>query len=319
MLAELTLKKKVDRFLRRKAPYLFISPFFAFFLVFGAFPIFFALYLSFHDWNGIATSPMVFVGWENYWYTLTDPLFWQALKNTLLLTVESSVPQHLLGLFFAFIINLGFVKFKNFFKATLFLPYITSTVAVSMVFAILFGYPYGFLNYLLVSLNKLPFFQTVFNWWRLDPPLKWLGTTSLMLPSVSTQIIWRWTGWNTILYLAGLQTIPQELYEAARVDGAKWYQVFFKITLPSLKPVLQFAITMSVIGGLQIFNEPFIMFGKNGGTGRGGYTLAMYLYQTGFEWSYFGSAAAISYLVFVLIFVFSFISRRLLRSEEGVS
>ena len=318
-MTELTLRDRVGRYFRRKAPYLFISPFFAFFLVFGAFPIFFALYLSFHSWNGIATSPMEYIGWENYWYTLTDPMFWQALKNTILLAVESSVPQHVLGLFFAFILNLGFVRMKNFFKSTLFLPYITSTVAVSMVFAILFGYPFGFLNYLFVSLDKLPFFQTIFNWMNIEPPLKWLAAPALMIPSISILIIWRWTGWNTILYLAGLQTIPQELYEAARVDGAKWYQVFFKITLPSLRPVMQFAITMSVIGGLQIFNEPFIMVGKNGGTSRAAYTLAMYLYQTGFEWGYFGGAAAISYLVFVLIFIFTFISRRLLRSDEGVS
>ncbi|MBA2133434.1 carbohydrate ABC transporter permease [Capillibacterium thermochitinicola] len=318
-MTELTMKNRLRRCYNRMIPYFFVSPFFAFFLVFGAFPIFFALYLSFHSWNGIATSPMVYIGWENYTYTLTDPMFWQALKNTVVMAIVSGVPQHILGLFFAFILNLGFVRLKNFFKATLFLPYITSTVAVSMVFAIFYGYPFGFANYLAVSLDKIPFFHAIFSLFNLEIPLKWLASPPLMIPTISTQIIWRWTGWNTILYLAGLQTIPQELYEAARVDGAKWHQVFFKITLPSLRPVMQFAITMSVIGGLQIFNEPFIMVGKNGGTGRAAYTLAMYLYQTGFEWGYFGGAAAISYIVFVLIFIASMISRRVLRSDEGVS
>lgn len=304
-----------SRFFRKAAPYIFISPFYINFLIFGAFPIIYALFLSFHSWNGIAGSPMRYIGWENYQYTLTDPIFWRSIWNTFILNVASSLPQHMLGLFFAFILNLGFVKFKEFFKATLFLPYITAGVGVAIIFGMIFGNRYGVLNYVFMN---LPGFESIFNLFGMTLPWNWLGKSATIIPAISTLIIWQWTGWNTILYLAGLQAIPIELYEAARVDGAKWHQVFFKITLPSLKPMLQFAISMSIIGGMQIFTEPFILVGKDGGTLRAGYTAAMNIYQTGFEWNFFGSAAATSYLLFVIIFIMYFLNRRLIRSDEGV-
>ena len=272
-----------SRLMKQAAPYMFISPFYISFMIFGMFPILYALFLSFHSWNGIAGSPMKYIGWENYYYTVTDPLFWKAITNTFILNLESSIPQHVIGLFFAFILNLGFVKFKNFFKSTLFLPYLTAGVGIAIVFGMLFGNKYGVLNFVLLN---IPGVESIFNLFGMELPWNWLAKTLTIIPSISFLIVWQWTGWNTLLYLAGLQAIPNELYEAARVDGAKWHQVFFKITLPSLRPMLQFAISMSIIGGMQLFTEPYILVGKDGGTARAGYTVAMNIYQTGFEWGF---------------------------------
>jgi multiple sugar transport system permease protein len=309
-----------NSFRRGAAPYVFVSPFYIFFFVFGAFPILYALYLSFHQWNGLSTAPMVWVGLGNYIDNIQDPLFWQALGNTVYLAILSSLPQHILGLFFAFVLNLGFVKLKDFFKASFFLPYITAGVSIAIIFGIFFGYQYGILNYFLISIGKWPVFKEIFNWLGINGilPWKWLGQITTIIPSISALIIWEWTGWNSILYLAALQAIPHELYEAARVDGAKWHQVFFKITLPSIKPMMQFAVSMSIIGGMQLFSEPYILVGKDGGVGHAGFTVAMNIYQTAFEFNQFGFSSAVCYMLFLIIFILYMINNRLFRTDEGV-
>src|SRR5690554_5145111 len=306
------------RWQKKAAPYIFISPFYIAFLIFGAFPIVFALYLSFNTWTGVAGTAIEFVGWENYYYTLTDPMFWDALKTTILIGVYSGVPQHILALFFAFILNLGFVKVKEFWKATIFMPYITSAVAIALVFSVFYSHPNGFLNYIFVLLNNIPGLSSLLSWIGLDPPVNWLANTAWMRPAVSFTVVWMFTGWNTILYLAGMQAISHELYEAARVDGARSPQIFFRITLPCLKRMIQFAVIMTVIGQMQLFDQPLILFGVHGGTGRAGYTIAMFLYQTAFNWNFFGSAASIAYVTFMFILVITLITKRLLRSHEEV-
>lgn len=310
-----------SRFKKSAAPYVFISPFYISFLIFGGFPILYALFLSFHQWNGGASTPMVFVGWSNYIDNIQDQLFWQSISNTFYLAILSAIPQHVLGMFFAFVLNLGFVRMKDFFKASFFLPYITAGVSIAIIFGIFFGYQYGVLNYFLISLGNLPGFKEIFHLFHLNAllPWKWLGQVSTIIPSVSALIIWQWTGWNTILYLAALQAIPNELYEAARVDGAKWHQVFFRISLPSIKPMMQFAATMTVIGSMMIFSEPYILAGKDGGVGHAGYTVAMNIYQSAFEFNQFGFSSAVCYMLFLIIFILYMITRRLIRSDEGVS
>ena len=160
---------------------------------FGAFPIVFALYLSFCKWTGVAGSAIEYVGWKNYYYTLTDPMFWDALKTTIIIGIYSGVPQHILALFFAFILNLGFVKMKEFWKATIFMPYVTSAVAISLVFSVFYSHPSGFLNYLLVLLNNIPGLSTLLSWLGLNPPINWLANTSWMRPAVSFTVVWMFT------------------------------------------------------------------------------------------------------------------------------
>ncbi len=300
---------------RKVAPYVFISPFFVLFLAFSAFPLLFSLYLSFHSWNGIGA--MKFVGLKNYTYLLTDDIFWKAVRNTIVLMFESAVPQHILALFFAFILNLGLVKFKNFFKAALFLPYLTAAIAISLLFRTLFSYRMGLLNYALEWVTRFVPFKALLDLLRIGLPINWLGKAAWLKPSISMLIIWQWTGWNTILYLAGLQAIDSEYYDAARVDGANWWQVFFHVTLPMLRPMIVFAVTLSIIGSMQLFTEPLILTDQNGGASMAGYTVAMNLYQVAFSWTYFGSAAAISWVLFLMIFAFSLINLRLLGQGRG--
>lgn len=312
--SQTSLKYRWDRFTRKYAPYLFISPFYVLFLVFGTFPILFSLYLSFHMWDGI--GPMKFVGLENYWFLLTDPWFWQSLWNTIFLGIISSIPQHLLALGLAFILNSGMVRFKEFFRTSFFLPYITSTVAIAIVFSVIFGRHFGALNWLLGSVANTGWFQWILSLFDLEFPINWLGSSKLIKPSIAILVIWKWTGWNMILYLAGLQAIPNELYEAARVDGATAWKTFTRITLPLLRPMMMFAVTMSVIGSMQIFDEPMMLVGQSGGTDQAGLTTVLYMYRTGFEWMQMGTAAAMSYLLFFVIMFFSFLNLKVFRRGD---
>ncbi|MEJ5285446.1 MAG: sugar ABC transporter permease [Brevinematales bacterium] len=294
-------------FQRKIAPYIFISPFYISFLIFSTFPIFFSLYLSFQKWNGI--GEMTFVGFNNYIAILKDQLFWKSTLNTFGMLFWTAIPQHFIGMSFAFILNQGLVKFKEFFKGVMFVPYLTSSVAVAIVFSVIYGTQYGFMNYALRFIEPILPIQL---------PIEWLRgyTTWFTLSSLTT---WRWTGWNAIIYLAGLQAISNSLYEAARIDGATWWQIFTKITVPLLKPVIYFATTMTIIGNMQLFDEPMVMIGLQNRAmelrGNMGMSLAVYMYAWGFNWSRFGNACATSYLIFLIIMVLSYINRKLFKEE----
>lgn len=215
------------------APYLFISPFYILFLIFGAFPIFYSLYLSFYSWNGI--REMTFIGLDNFYFLLIkDSLFWKALSQTFIINLLSGIPQHLTAIAFAFILNVGLVKLKNFFKGVFFLPYITSTAAVCMVFYIIFGQENGLLNMILYKLKDIGFLSLFGNFELPIYFFRW----QLQWVTLSILIFWKWTGWNIIIYLAGLQAIPGEIYDAARIDGASWFHVFKDVTVPMMKPII---------------------------------------------------------------------------------
>lgn len=296
---------RFSNFKRKAAPYVFVAPFFISFLAFGAFPIVYSLYLSLQKWNGIGS--MIFIGLDNYWFIFSDQLFWKSLGNTLIMLLWTALPQHFIGLMFAFILNQGLVKFKEFFKGVLFVPYITSSVAIALIFSIFYGTRYGFFNYLINLVHPiLPSFL------QFSIPIEWLmgSATWFTLSSLTT---WRWTGWNAIIYLAGLQAIPSSLYEAARIDGASWIQVFFRITIPLMRPVIYFATTMTIIGGMQLFDEPMIMIGIDNNhmaqNSNMGMTAAVYLYSYAFSWSKFGVACAAAYIIFLFILIFTLINR----------
>ncbi|MGC8765785.1 MAG: carbohydrate ABC transporter permease [Brevinematia bacterium] len=294
-------------FQRKIAPYIFISPFYISFLTFSTFPIFYSLFLSFQSWNGIGA--MNYVGFKNYFAIFKDQLFWKTVLNTFGMLFWTAIPQHFIGMGFAFILNQGLVKFKEFFKGVMFVPYLTSSVAVAIVFSVIYGTQYGFMNYL------LRFFEPIL---PIKLPIEWLRgyTTWFTLSSLTT---WRWTGWNAILYLAGLQAIPNTLYEAARIDGATWWQIFTRITIPLLKPVIYFATTMTIIGNMQLFDEPMVMIGLQNRAmelrGNYGMTLAVYMYAWAFNWSRFGLACATSYIIFLIILILTFINRRIFKEE----
>jgi multiple sugar transport system permease protein len=172
------------------------------------------------------------------------------------------------------------------------------------------------MNYLLTPLRDYNWFQQLLTWLDLTFPIEWLGRVHTIKPTLAMLTIWRWTGWNMVLYLAGLQSIPHEIYESAKVDGASNWDLFWRISLPLLRPMMTFAVTMSVIGSMQAFDEPMVILGTGGGVGRAGKTTVLYLYQTSFEWMDFGTGAAMSYLLFFLIIVFSVINFRFFRRER---
>ena len=295
-------------FQRRYAPYIFISPFFVLFFIFGLFPILFNAYLSFQEWQpGTGLGDMKFVGWRNYTDNLTDPTFWLSLKNTGILAILSGLPQHLLAIPLAFAVYGGLKRLQNLVTAVYFLPYITSIVAISVIFFTLFSWQYGVINAALNALHNIPLIGGLFP----AEKINWLGQKEYVQPSIALVVIWRYTGWNMLLYLSGLQAIPKELYEAASVDGATGWQSFRYITLPLLRPIMFVAVTLSLIGGLQLFEEPFILTNGGGGAGQAGLTTIMYMYRTYASYSDAGVAAAMSWLLFLVIGALTLVNNRL--------
>ncbi|MDQ0896891.1 carbohydrate ABC transporter permease [Paenibacillus sp. V4I7] len=285
------------------APYLMISPFYILFIVFGLFPILFSLYLAFHSWDGL--GPMEFVGLRNFRNLLTDdPDFWKSVGNTFVIWFFSTLPQLFLALVVAFLLNAAFVRFKDFYRAVYFLPNITSIVAVAIIFGSFFGSQFGLINGLLQVVGL--------------PRIEWINDPFWVKVAVSLMVIWRWTGYNAIIYLAGLQSIPHDLYEAATIDGANRKQQFFSITLPLLKPIILFTVILSTIGGMQLFTEPLILVGNTGGATKGGLTLVLYLYNQAFGNQLFGYASAIAWMLFLIIGVFSFLNWKFVSRGEGI-
>ncbi len=286
---------------RNKVIYLFISPFYILFAIFGLFPILFSFYLAFQKWDGI--GEMQFVGLDQFRYLITDTVFWKAIWNTLEIWIYSTIPMLFFALVIAFLLNSAFLRYRNLYRIAYFLPNVTSIVAVAIIFGTLFGNTYGFLNFILTSFGL--------------EPIEWLNSRFWLKIAIASMIVWRWTGYNAIIYLAGLQSIPTVLYEAARIDGASTVQTFFRITIPLLRPVILFTVITSTIGGMQIFTEPQILVGNGGGPNAEGMTIVLYLYQQAFTKNLFGYGSAVAWGLFVVIAVFSFINWKIVQRPES--
>lgn len=285
----------------RWAPYVFISPFLLLFAVFGVFPLLFSLHLAFQSWEPTSgLDAMDFVGLDNFAFALQDEWFWKSLKNTLWLAVVSGAPQHLVAIPLAVFIHTSFKRLRDGVVGAYFLPYITSTVAIAIMFSSLFSKDFGLINAALAG---------AFGIEHVD----WLGRAENIKPAIAFIVFWRYLGFNVVLYLAALQTIPRDLYEAATMDGAGRWQQFWHITLPNLKPMIFFGVTLSVIGGLQLFEEPFILTGGRGGAEQSGMTSAVYLYRMAFDFNDFGGASAMSWLLFAVVAVLTWMTNRAFR------
>jgi cellobiose transport system permease protein len=276
------------RWRERLAPYAYIAPFFLLFSVFGLVPLLFTFYVSLFDWNPIGQH--TFVGLANFRRLFDDPRFWNAAENTVSIWFLSTVPQLTVALVLAHLLNHARLRFATFFRMSLFVPYITSVAATAIVFAQLFDRDYGLLNWLLglVGVGPVDFLEA-----------RW-GSHVL----IATMVTWRWFGYTTLLYLASLQVIPKEIFEAAAVDGAGGWQRLRHITIPSLRPVLVFTVVTSTIGGLQIFTEPLLVSRTTQltcGPARQCQTLTLFLYEQGFGRFQFGYGAAIGVALFVII------------------
>jgi cellobiose transport system permease protein len=291
-----------NKFRQAMPQYAAVSPFFILFAIFGAFPVLFSIWLSFHSWDGI--GQMKWVGVEQYSYLLTDPSFWKSITNTLIIWVISTVPMLLLALVIANALH-NATRFRSFYRIAYFIPNITSVVAVTMVFGSIFSNNFGLLNAFLQSIG-------------LDK-IEWLSQPWGIKIAIASIVAWRWTGYNAIIFLAGLQAISSDIYEAAKVDGASPRQMFWRITVPLLRPVILFTAVTSTIGGLQIFTESQVLFGSSGaigGPGDGGLTIVSYLYDSAFGKNQFGYGAAIGWALFILIVLFSVINWRLIGGND---
>ncbi|GAA3211898.1 carbohydrate ABC transporter permease [Nonomuraea helvata] len=274
----------------RIAPYAYIAPFFLIFAVFGLVPLLFTFYVALFDWNPIGEH--VFVGFDNFTRLFGDPRFSNALWNTLSIWLLSTLPQLVLALGVAHLLNHARLRLAVFFRMSMLVPYITSVAATAIVFAQMFDRDYGLLNWLLgfAGIGPIDFKQSVWG-------------SHLM---IAVMVTWRWFGYTTLLYLASLQAIPRAIYEAAAVDGAGGWKQFRHISLPSLRPVIVFTIVTSTIGGLQIFTEPLLMSRSTTcGAIRQCQTLTLFLYEQAFGQFQFGYGAAIGVALFVLIILFA--------------
>ncbi len=291
--------------IRRNAwAYVFISPFYILFAVFGLFPPLYSFFLSFQSWDII--TPMQFAGVANYVRVLTNALFWRACLNNLLFILMATVPGLPLALLIAYLIDRYIKRFRDAYLAGLFSPTVTSAVAIAVAFTVMFD-KRGLVNAALGVVGA--------------KPVLWLTTPWPMRITLAILLIWRWLGWNVVLYLAGLQSIPVELYEAARVDGANGLQIFTRITVPLVRPTVLYTVIVSGIGMLQLFAEPYLLTGAQHGGGLGGrqnalLTMFMYLYHFAFRMFQFGYASAVSYVIFVMILVLSLVNLRLIGNSD---
>jgi len=261
-------------------------------LVIGVFfflPVLGALALSFTDFDIYALADLRnlrFVGLSNYFQLLTSPSFWHALGNTLYFVVIG-VPLSLgVSLGTALLLNSRLVWFKAFFRTALFAPVVTTLVAVAVIWRYLFNTHYGLLNYALGALGI--------------PRVDWLGDPHWAMPAIIVFAVWKNFGYNMIILLAGLQSIPGELYEAARLDGASAWRQFRFITLPMLAPVLAMVGILTVAGYFQLFAEPYVM--TQGGPLQSTVSVLYFMYEEGFKWWNLGSASAVAFVLFLLIF-----------------
>ena len=290
---------------RNLSPYVFISPFFILFAVFMLYPFLFAFVLSFGKWNGI--GEIKWIGFGNYINLLNDKIFLQSILNGII-EYFMYVPAMLLAaLILAVILTSQGVKYKNLFRSVIFIPNITSVIAVSYVFLLAFDTEYGLINMLLnyIGIDKI----------------SWFGTPFGARFAIVTLVAWRWLGYNMILMMSGLSNISAELYEAARIDGANIVQIFLRITIPLMKPIILFCCVMSTIGTFSLFTEPLVLTG--GGTANGAnpgtaggpiyttMTPVLYLYIHSFSYLKMGYAAAISYAFFIIMFILTLIQFRI--------
>lgn len=287
-----------------RVAYVYIAPFYILFAIFGLFPIAASFYLSFFRWDGL--SAMHFMGISNYINLFHDPLFWKALWNTLIIGIIAHIPILLGGLTLAFILNSKLVKGENIFKTLYFMPMVTSSVAISVIFSQMFGNNYGIINWFVTLLG--------------GEKINWLGGDgSLIKIAVIVMFAWKWIGWNMVIYLAGMQGISNDVYEAARIDGATSPQILFKICIPIMKPIIVFTLIQSTIGMFNLFTEPFILTGQSwtGGQNNGGLTLMTYLLNKAPQCgNLYGYASAVAYVITFMIVIISVMVNKITQDKD---
>ena len=285
---------------RKMFPYYLMLPTIIIFGIFMIYPILDSIYLSFLDFSG---GKYTFVGLANYIQLFKDPVFYKALGNTVFYLIIQVPVMISLALIIAVLVEQKFIRGRGFFRMSVFLPTVTSLVAYALRFKVLFNTENGLINYI-VQLFGGEKIQWIYSAW----PARF---------SIIISITWRWVGYNMIILLAGIQSIPEDLYESANIDGANFWQKLFYITIPMIKPIILFTTITSTIGTLQLFDETFIL--TQGGPDNATITLGHYLYLNGFKFIKYGFASALGYVMVFIIGMLSFIQFKMSKEEEEKS
>lgn len=303
-------KKSIKNY--NRAGYLFVLPFVIVFLIFNVYPVLRTLYLSFTNAKIAGVGKTQWVWFDNYIRVITDKFFWRALGNTLKIWGVNIVLQ--LGLAFLLTIVFSDIKYKikglGIFRVIYYLPNLIAATSVAFLFKTLLDWRYGTFNQIIYQVFK--FFGKSYN------PIDWLGTAAHAGSTIAVISAWMWFGNSFIMLMAGVQGISKDYFEAAAIDGAGRWTVFGKITLPLLKPILLYVAITSLIGGLQMFDLPYLMADKASASYNSVQTAVMYLYKFGFETgtTQTGYASAIAYILFLIILTVSVVQFKLFNKED---
>ena len=303
-------KKSIKNY--NRAGYLFVLPFVIVFLIFNVYPVLRTLYLSFTNAKIEGVGKIQWVWFDNYIRVITDKFFWRALGNTLRIWGVNIVLQ--LGLAFLLTIIFSDIKYKikglGIFRVIYYLPNLIAATSVAFLFKTLLDWRYGTFNQIIYQVFK--FFGKSYN------PIDWLGTAAHAGSTIAVISAWMWFGNSFIMLMAGVQGISKDYFEAAAIDGAGRWTVFGKITLPLLKPILLYVAITSLIGGLQMFDLPYLMADKASASYNSVQTAVMYLYKFGFETgtTQTGYASAIAYILFLIILTVSVVQFKLFNKED---
>ncbi len=281
-----------------KTAYGLILPYVLFFLAFAAYPLVFSLVLMFHRWNIV--TPMEWIGLKNFSRLVGDPLFFKSLGNTLIFLGFHIPLQVVVALVFALLLN-SRIRGRGFFRAVYFFPVVVSGVAVTILWQQLYAFDNGVLNSILTGFGM--------------PRIPWLVDSSVAMASIALMATWKNVGIYIVLFLAGLQNISRELYEAAELDGATPWQVFFSITLPMLNPTIIVIVVLSTIGGFSLFIEPYVLTG--GGPMQSTLSGMLYIYNQAFYFNHMGYAATLGFVYAVIILAVVLLQRKLIESEPA--
>ncbi len=303
--ATLTINGRVPRAGKHIMPYLFLLPGLILFALFILWPMLYSLRISFYEWNIVKPETSVNVGLANYQDALADPIFQRAVVNTVGYVLVTVPGQMIFGVIVALLLNAKFPG-RTFFRTLFYLPVITSWVIVTLLFEYLFNGQAGLINYLLQSVGVI------------QEPIRWLADSRLVMIPLWLLGVWKGVGWTAVIMLAGLQSIPVHLYEAASVDGANLFQRFRKITLPLLRPTLVFLVVVLTIGGMNVYISGLLMT-RGGNPMNEAHFILTWMDRQTFENFNFGQGAAISYLLTAAVFVISLIQIRLLQREVDYS
>jgi cellobiose transport system permease protein len=295
-------RTKLYRFDTKASPYAYVAPFFILFAAFGLFPLIYTGWLSLHQVE-LGTHAK-WVGLDNYTGLWDNEFFWKALRNTFTLGVLSTVPQLLMALGLAHLLNYK-LRGRGFFRVAVLAPYATSVAAATLVFIQMFNPDYGMVNQLLGHIGF--------------GDIDWESSKWPAQIAISTIVTWRWTGYNALIYLAAMQAVPADLYEAAALDGASRWRQFVSVTIPSIRPTILFTIIVSTIGATQLFGEP-LMFGggvgMTGGTDHQYQTLSLYLYDKGWNTGELGQASAVAWVMLLILLLIGAVNLLIVRSNR---